>query len=119
MYNSKLYWALSYLTSVVIACISISVCSSLVGISIGITISAIRLKICAIAAAVKKYKSIIKKKKKKHNKKVLLTKFKFNSIKGLISKTLIKSRITRDEFVLINNQLKECNDMNEEKKLKT
>ena len=101
-----------------IACISISVFASLVGISIGITISAIRLKICAITAVVKKYKSIIKKKKKKHNEQVLLTKLKLNSIEGLISKTLINSRITRDEFVLINNQLKECNNMNEEKKIK-
>ena len=66
-------------------------------------------------AAVKKYKSIIKKKKKKHNEKVLLTKFKLDSTEGLISKTLINSRITGDEFVLINNQLKECNNMNEEK----
>ena len=66
-------------------------------------------------ATVKKYKSIIKKKKKKHNEKVLLTKFKLDSTEGLISKTLINSRITGDEFVLINNQLKECNNMNEEK----
>ena len=36
----------------------------LAGIPVGITSSAVGLKICAIAAIIKKYKSIIKKKKK-------------------------------------------------------
>ena len=48
------------LGSAVTGCISISAFTSLVGIPIGITISAIGLKICAITAAIKKYKSIIK-----------------------------------------------------------
>ena len=52
-------------------CVSISAFVSLAGISIGITSSAIGLKICAITAGIKKYKSIIKKKKKKHDKMVL------------------------------------------------
>ena len=47
---------------------SISAFGSLLGISIGIMSSALRLKICGIAAGIKKYKSIIKKKKKKHEK---------------------------------------------------
>ena len=59
------------LASAVTGCISLSAFSSLLGILIGITSSAIGLKICAIAAGIKKYKSIIKKKKKKHEKKVL------------------------------------------------
>ena len=37
----------------------------LLGIPIGITISAIGLKICLMTEGIKKYKSIIKKKKKK------------------------------------------------------
>ena len=53
-------------------CISISVFASLIGIPIGITSSAKELKICAITAGIKKYKSIIKKKKKKHDKTELL-----------------------------------------------
>ena len=44
--------------------------------SMGITSSAIGLKICAITAGIKKYKSIIKEKKKKHDKMVLLAKSK-------------------------------------------
>ena len=39
-----------------------------------LTISAVRLKICAITAAFKKYKSIIKKTKKKYDKILLLAK---------------------------------------------
>ena len=60
------------------------------------------------------------KKKKKYDKIVLLAKSKLSSIKILISKTLIDSNINHDEFVLINNVLKEYNDMKEEiKNLKT
>ena len=60
--------------STIIGCISISDFASFLGIPIGITSSAIRLKICAITAEIKNYKPIIKKKKKKHNKIVLLVK---------------------------------------------
>ena len=59
------------LASAVTGCISLSAFSSLLGILIGITSSAIGLKMCAIAAGIKKYKSIIKKKRKIHEKKVL------------------------------------------------
>ena len=92
----------------------------MLGIPIEITSSAIGLKIWAIAAAIKKYKSIIKKKKKKHDKIVLLAKRKLNSIEVLISKNLLNSVISHDEFVLINKVLKEYNEMKEEmKNLKT
>ena len=95
--------------SIVTGCVSISSISfdSLVGIPIGITSSAIGLKICAITAGIKKYKSIIKKKKKKHDKIVLLAKSKLNSIEVLIFKALIDSNINHDKFVLINNVLKQ------------
>ena len=93
---------------------------ALAGIHIGITSSEIELKICVITAGIKKYKSIIKKKKKKHDKIVLLAKSKLNSIEVLISKALINSVISHDEFVLINNVLKEYNAMKKEiKNLKT
>ena len=72
------------------------------------------MKICIITTRIKKYKSIIKKKKKKHDKIVLLAKSKLNSIEVLISKALIDSNISHDEFVLINNVLKEFYDMREE-----
>ena len=49
------------IASVVTECVSISTFASLLGILIGITSSAIGLKICAITAGIKKYKSIIKK----------------------------------------------------------
>ena len=73
------------LASTITGCISISAFSSLIGIPIGITSSAVGLKNCAIAAGIKKYKSIIKKKKKKHDKIILLAKSKLKSIEVLIS----------------------------------
>ena len=97
--------------STITGCVSISAFASLVGIPIGIASSTIGLKICVITAGIKKYKSIIKKKKKKHDKIVLLAKSKLNSIEVLISKALIDSVISHDEFVLINNVLKEYDEM--------
>ena len=110
----------SLLGSAISGCISISDFASLLGIHIGITKSAIRLKICAIAARIKKYKSIIKKKKNKHNKIVLLAKSKLNNIKVLFSNASIDSNKTHDDFVLINNVLEEYDDMKKEiRNLKT
>ena len=52
--------------------------------------------------------------------KVLLAKSKLNSVEALISRALIDSTISHDEFVLINNVLKEYNEMKEEiKNLRT
>ena len=76
--------------------------------------AAVGLKSCAITAEIKKYKSMIMKNKNKHNKTVLLAKPKLNSMEVLISKALIDSFISHDEFVLINNVLKECNEIKEE-----
>ena len=46
---------------------------------------------------------------------MLLAKSKLNSIDVLLSKVLIDSNISRDEFVLINNVLKEFCDMENQK----
>ena len=59
------------------------------------------------------YKSINKKNKKKR-KIISLAKYKLNIIGVLISKALIDSNISHDEFVLINNVLKEFYDMKEQ-----
>ena len=88
-------------------CISISVFAYLLAIPIGITSSTIRLKICAITTGIENYKSIIKKKKRKHDKIVLLAKSKLINAEVLITRALIDSNISHDEFVLINNVLKE------------
>ena len=95
------------------ACNSISSFASFPGIPIGITSSAIGLKICGITAGIRKYNSIIKKKQKKHDKIVLLAKSKLNSIEVLISKALIDSSISYNKFVLINDVLKEYGNMKE------
>ena len=118
--DKKVFTTLSYiehfliLDSTITGCVSISAFASLVGIRIGITSSATGLKVCAKTAGIKKYKSIIKKKKKKDDKTVLLAKSKLNIIEVLISKALIDPIISHDEFVLINNVLKEYNEAKEE-----
>ena len=76
--NKKVCTTLNYiehflvLGSTIGGCLSISAFPSLVGIAIGSTSFAIGLKICAITAGIKRYKSIIKK--KKHDSIVLLAK---------------------------------------------
>ena len=75
---------------------------------------AVVLKVCAITAGIKKYKSIIKWKKKKHDEIVLLEKAKLNAIEVLISKSLIDSFMAHGEFVSVNNALREYNELKEE-----
>ena len=102
------------LVSTVTGCIRISAFATLVAIPVGITSSVVGIKYCAITAWIKKHKSMIKKKKKKHNKIVLLGKGKLNTIKVLISKALIDSYISHDEFISINNLWREYYEVKEE-----
>ena len=83
----------------------------MLGVPVGITSSEIGLKIYAITAGIKKYKSIIKKKKKKHDRVVLLAKSKLNSIEVSIYKVLVDSVISHDEFLLITNVIKEYSEI--------
>ena len=83
----------------------------MLGVPVGITSSEIGLKIYAITAGIKKYKSIIKKKKKKHDRVVLLAKSKLNSIEVSIYKVLVDSVISHDEFLLVTNVIKEYSEI--------
>ena len=76
--------------------------------------SAATIKFFVITADIKKYKSIIKKQKQEHEKIVLLVTAKLNTIGVLVSKALINSNISHNEFVLVNNVLKEYDHMKEE-----
>ena len=105
------------LTSTVIGCLSISAFASLVWVPVGVTSSAVGLKICAITAGIKKYKSIIKENKNKNDKIALLQKTKWDTVEVLISKALIDSHISYVEFVSTNNVLREYYDMKEEIKI--
>ena len=67
------------LASTVTSCVSISAFALLACVPVGVTSSAVGIKIYAITKGIKKYKSIIKK-KKKHDKIVLLGKDKLNAI---------------------------------------
>ena len=100
------------LASAVAAYISISAFVSLVCITIGITSSAVGLKIYTITAGFKKYKSIIKKTKKKHNTKLLLAKTQLSTIKVLIYRTFFDSYTSRNKLFLVN-MLREYDDMKE------
>ena len=100
--------------STITGCVSISSFASSAGITVGITSSAIGLKIDVITAGIKLYKPMIKKKKKEHDKIVLSAKSKLNNIEVLISKPAIDSNISQDEVVLINNVLKQFYDVKEE-----
>ena len=104
------------LASAFTGCVSIFTFASLVCVPAGITSSAIKLKIYAIPAGIKKYKSIIKKKKekrKKHNKLSVVRK-KLDTIEFLISYSLMDSHISHDEFVSVNNVFREYNEIKEE-----
>ena len=101
------------LASTVTGCASISAFASLVCVPVGIRSSAVGIYICAITPGIKKYKSIIKKKKKRHDKTVLLGKDTLNTVEVLFSKAVMDSSISFDEFVLVNNVLREYIEMKE------
>ena len=82
------------LASTVTGCVSISAFASLVCVPVGVMSYAVGMKICAITAGIKNYKSIIKKKKKKYDKIALLGEDQLNAIKVLISKALVDSYIS-------------------------
>ena len=77
------------LVSTITGCVLISAFTSLVVVPVGITSSAVAIKMYATTAGIKKYKSIIKKKKKKHDEIVLPGKAKLNTIEVLISNRLM------------------------------
>ena len=76
--------------------------------------SKVGIKFCAITAGIKKYESVVNKKKKKHDEMVLLGKAKLNTIAILIYNALINSHISHDDFVSVNNVLRENNEMKKE-----
>ena len=102
------------LASTVTGCASISALASLVGITVGISSSAITIKISVITARITKSKSKIKK--NNFDTIVFLAKTNLNTIEILISKALIDSNISHDKFVSVNKVLKEYNDTKQEMK---
>ena len=81
---------------------------------IGISSSALAIKVRLITARIKKYKSQIKKNKKEHDEMVSLAQTKLGTIEVLISKALIHSNISHDGFVSVNNMPKYYGGMKEE-----
>ena len=103
------------LASTITSYVSFSAFASLVCVPVRIVSSAVGIKLCPVTSGIKKHESITKK-KKKHGKIVLLGKNKLSTIEVLISKALIDSSISHDEFVSVN-LLRECNEMEEIKKI--
>ena len=91
--------------SAVSACVSLSAFVSLFGNPVDARCSAVQIKIWAITAGIKKYKSIIEK----TDHIVLLAKT-LNTINILISETLSNSYISYDKFVSVNIVLRECKE---------
>ena len=65
------------------------------------------MKICAITAGIKKYKSI----RRRSMINSIVKKYKSNTIEFLNSKALIDSYISHDKFVSINNVLREHSEI--------
>ena len=102
------------LAATVTRCFFISPIASSVHIPVGIESSPVGRKTCTIIARIKRYKSLIKKMKKNHDRIVILAKTKLNTIEVLISNALIDSCISHNEFIPVNNVLREYDDMKEE-----
>ena len=90
------------LSLTITGCVWMSIFASSVHINV-VTISSVGIIIFAIIEGIKKYKTMTKKKKKKHDKTKLLGKDELNTIEVLISKVLIDSYVSHDEFVSVNN----------------
>ena len=104
--HEKLCRALNYLEAFLIfvsaasECVSISTFAYLLTVLVGSTSSAVRLKICAIIARIKVIVSVAK--------------IKLNTIKVFVSQILVHSYINRHEFSLVNDVLREYDEMKEE-----
>ena len=63
---------------------------------------------------VKRHNLFIKKKRKKHDKIVLTAKIKLSTVKFFIFEALINLFVNHDEFVSINNVVREYNEIKED-----
>ena len=106
-YVEHLIILVSTVTGCVIAGFALLVC-----VSVGIAGSVLGIKI-----GIKRYKSIIKKKKREHDGIVLLGRAKLNAIEVLISKALIDSHISCDQFISVNSAVIKYNKIKEEIKI--
>ena len=111
------YWNyveyLLILVSAVIGCVSIFAFPSLGCIPVDFRSSAIGLKIVQSLQESKGMRQLSKK-EKIYDQIVLLGKTKLDTTEVLISKALIGLYVSHDDFVLVNNLLREYNEMKEE-----
>ena len=79
--------------------------------------SAVGPEICAVAGEIKNISQLSRKRKKRHDTIVLLAKTKLYTVEVLISKALINSYIDHDQFISVNNVLRENNEIKENLKI--
>ena len=84
--------------------ISIASFATLIGVPVGIVSAIFSLAFLIFTEIVKKMLKTTRNKKKKHNKNVMLAKIKLNSIENKISKALINSEISHEDFMTIINE---------------
>ena len=80
--------------------------AALNGIPIGILNVSVGLEICIISAEIK-YINQWSRKRKKSVKIILLARIKLNTLQAFVSKAFSDSEISFDEFLYVNNVLKE------------
>ena len=104
---SKYITAFDYIDKILIVLsattrgVSICLFTSVVGAPVGIASASFTLIFSLTTGIVKKLLNITRNKKKKHDKILMLAKSKLNSIKTLVSQTLIDMETNHEEFVAI------------------
>ena len=104
---SKYITAFDYIDKILIVLSAttggVSICSftSIVGAPVGIASASFTLIFSLTTGIVKKLLNITRNKKKKHDKILMLAKSKLNSIKTLVSQTLIDMETNHEEFVAV------------------
>ena len=87
--------------------------ASVVGAPIRIVRASFTLIFSLTTGIIKKLLSVTRNKKKKHNKILMLAKSKLNSLKTLISQTLVDMEISHEEFVTILKEKDKYEEMKE------
>ena len=87
--------------------------ASVVGAPIRIVGASFTLIFSLTTGIIKKLLSVTRNKKKKHNKILMLAKSKLNSLKTLISQTLVDMEISHEEFVTILKEKDKYEEMEE------
>ena len=93
--------------------VSIASFGTAIGAPIGIARTSFSLAFSLCTGLVKKLLKATRNKKKKHNKIVMFARRKLNSIKGIISESLINNQINHEDFATIINEERNHRELKE------